>query len=180
MNPFAIPALLSVFGAVLGFQGGSDQKDYARQQERLAQENAALGRRELEEQVRRQNAEDMRLRGSLLARQAASGAEVGSGTNLTNAEYMEEEQARELNWMRTSGASKIRLELESEMIQADITRSQGEDQQWSSIIGGAIGAFTFAEKGGMLDWDSTTTALGGGSYAKSASGFRIAPGGGYQ
>ena len=163
MNPFAIPALMSVFGAVLGYQGGSDQKDYARQQEQLAQKNAALGRRELEEQIRRQDMEDMRLRSSLLARQAASGAEVGSGSNLTTAEYMEEEQARELNWMETSGASRIRLELEAELIQADITKSQGEDQQWSSIIGGAIGAFTFAEKGGMMDWGSTTTAPKGGS-----------------
>jgi len=164
MNPFAIPALMSVFGAVLGYGAGSDQKDYARQQEKVAEQNASLARRELEEQVRRQNAEDMRLRGSMLARQAASGAEVGSGTNLTNAEYMEEEQARELNWMRTSGASRIRLELESEMIQADITRSQGEDQQWSSILQGAMGAFAYADKGGMMDWGSGSTAGTGTTY----------------
>jgi len=181
MNPFMIPALMSVFGGYLGYQGGKDQVKAGRQQEQLAKENASLKRRELEEQVRRQSIDDMRLRGSLLARQAASGAEVGSGTNLANAEDMLEEQESQLNWMKTAGASKIRMALKAEMIQADITKEQGKNQQWSSIINGAMGAFTFAAQGGMMDWGSTTTtAVTNSAYAKSSSGFRISPGGGFQ
>jgi hypothetical protein len=156
MNPWAIPVIMSVFGAYLGYKAGGDQKDYARKQEDLAERNEALGRRELEEKLRRQGIADMRLRASALARGAASGAEGDSGTNAVNAAYMLEEQTRQLNWMETAGASEIRLQLESDMLRADMTKTGGENQQWSSIIQGAMGAFAFADKGGMMDWGGTT------------------------
>jgi hypothetical protein len=180
MNPWAIPAIMSIFGGILGYNAGKEQEAYGRKQEQLAEENAALGRRELEEQIRRQKMDDQRLRSSLLARQGASGAEIGSGTNLTNTEYMEDEQEREMNWLKTSGASKIRVQLKSDMLKADITKSQGKNQQWSSIIQGSLGAFSYADKGGMMDWGSTSTGATTSGYAKSSSGFRIAPGGGFQ
>jgi len=174
MNPFAIPMVMSVFGAYLGYGAGADQKDYARKQEKLAKENEALGKRELAEQVRRQKLEDAQLRGSALARSAASGAEVDSGTPAANAAYMLEEQTREINWMQTAGASRIRMQLKSDLLQADITKTQGENQQWSSIIQGAMGAFTYADKGGMMDWGtaatSADTAYGG--YTGALAGGR--------
>jgi hypothetical protein len=181
MNPFAIPALMSVFGAVLGFNAGGDLKQTAYKQEQQAEQNALIGRRELAEQVRRQGMEDQRLRSSLLARQAASGAEVGSGSNLVQSEAMEDEQANQLNWLKTSGASKIRMQLQSDKLQASITKDQGKNQQWSSIIQGAMGAFAYADKGGMMDWGGGTTAGATNSPgATSASGFRIGAGGGFQ
>ena len=157
MNPWAIPALLSIFGGVLGYQGGRDQENYGREQEQLAEENASLARRELEEQVRRQEIEDSRLRSSFLARAAASGAEVGSGTLLTESTYLEDEQAREMAWMKNSGASAIRLKLEADRRRAKATQKEGKTQQWSSLLGGVAGAFTVAGQAGYFTAPKTTS-----------------------
>ena len=159
MNWFAAAA--SIFGSVLGYQGGKDQERLGRDQEKLAERDALLGKRELQEQVRRQSNEDARLRSSALARAAASGAEVTSGSIATFLTYQEEEQGRQLNWLKTSGASKIRLKLEGDRLRAKSTQQQGKNQQWGSLITGAVGAFGYADKQGLFEgWGKSYSAPG--------------------
>lgn len=149
MGPWAIPALMSIFGGILGYQGGREAEVLGRQQTLMAEENAMLGKRELQEQVRRQELEDRRLRGAALARGAGSGALV-SGSIATYLSYMEDEQGRQLSWLKTSGASKIRLQLQSDKLRASATISDAKTQQWSSLLQGATGAFGYADQGGAF------------------------------
>lgn len=149
MNYFM--AAMSIFSGFLGYQGGKDQERLGREQEELAERDALLGKRELQEQVRRQGNEDRRLSASALARAAASGAEVGSGSLDTELEYLKEEQGRQMNWLKTSGASKIRLKLEGDRLRAESTQQKGKNQQWSSLISGFAGAAGYADKQGFFD-----------------------------
>ena len=121
----------------------------------------------LQEQVRRQNLQDRRLRASALARGAASGAEVGSGSVATEMQFMEDEQAYELNWLKTAGASKIRLQLQGDKLRAGVTIQQGQTQQWSSVVQGLTSAFMFADAGGMF----TTSPSGFNASSYNAPGF---------
>ncbi|GAG51888.1 unnamed protein product, partial [marine sediment metagenome] len=100
--------------------------------------------------VRRQNIEDARLRASALARGAASGAEVGSGTIASYLTYMGEEQGRQMNWLKESGASRIESRRRAAKLRADATKSAGKTQQWTSLLQGGMGAFGYADQGGMF------------------------------
>ena len=100
---------MSIFGAIQGYRAGEQMEDLAEEQALLADRNSVLAHQELNEQVRRQGDEDKRLRSAAKARAAASGAEI-SGSSLTYLNFMEEEQGRQLNWMKTAGASRIRLQ----------------------------------------------------------------------
>lgn len=150
MNPWAIPAILSIFGGVEGYDAGRDVTALGRDQELMAEENRILAKRELQEKVRRQSAEDQRLQSAALAAGAASGAKVGSGSIATHLAYMEDEQGRQLNWLKTSGASRIRLDFQGAMIRARATKMQGKSQGIAALLGGFTRAFGFMDKGGMF------------------------------
>ena len=154
MSAWLIPAALSVFGAIQGYEAGKDMEKQADEMDRLAEKNALLKRRELTEQVRRQAEEDKRLRSAALARAAASGARV-TGSVADYLDYMEDEQARQLDWLRTAGASRIRLDLEAEKRSADATRTRAETQKWGSLIQGFTSAFSYMDKGGMFTKDTS-------------------------
>lgn len=145
-----IPAAISMFGGILGQQAGKSVESLGRDQQRLADENALLAKRELQEQVRRQDLEDRRLLASALARGAASGAVVASGSIAAHLLFMETEQERQLNWMKTAGASKIRLQLQADKLRASATILEGKTQQWSSMLKGIGGAFSYADQGGAF------------------------------
>lgn len=151
MDPWKIPAVLSIFGATSGYGAGQDVVGLGREQALMAEENRILAKRELQEMVRRQAAEDQRLRSAALAAGAASGAKVGSGSIATHLAYMEDEQGRQLNWLKTSGASRIRLEYQGAMIRARATKIRGKSQGISALLGGFTQAFFFADKGGMFE-----------------------------
>lgn len=141
---------MSIFGAIQGYKAGKDMEDLAEEQALLADRNTVLAHQELNEQVRRQGDEDRRLRASARARAAASGAEMGSGSLATYLDYMEEEQGRQLDWMRTAGASRIRLENQSAMMRSKTTMLQGSNQKWSSLFQGATAAAGYADKHGLF------------------------------
>ena len=145
-NNWIAPAVMSIFGGVQGYEAGEQMGKQAREMERIADRNALLESRELAEQVRRQAEEDYRLRSAALARAAASGARV-SGSVADYLEYMETEQARQLRWMRTAGASRIRLNLEAGQVQADAARTRAETQKWSSLVQGFTQAFGYYQRG---------------------------------
>lgn len=155
MNWWLAPAIMSVFGAVQGYNAGREMESQARERERLAERNALLARRELAEQVRRQAEEDRRLRGAALARAAASGARL-EGSVADYLQNMEDEHARQLRWLRTAGASRIRLQLESDMRDADSLRTRARAQRWGSLVSGFTSAFGYLERGGFFAQEPTS------------------------
>lgn len=142
-------AAMSIFGAVSSYRGGKKQQALGREQAALAEKNAALAQEELDEGLRRQEAEDKRLQGKALARAAASGARL-SGSAATSLEYLEEEQGRQLDWMKTAGASRIRLQLEGDLLRAKSTQEQGKTSAWSGLFSGLGSAFGFGNRAGMF------------------------------
>lgn len=145
-----LPMIMSIFGALEGASAGGDVMALGREQAKIAERNALLEKRELQEQTRRQAAEDRRIRGTALARAAASGMRI-SGSVSASLEYLEEEQGRQLDWLKTAGASRIRLNLRSGLLQAKATTMQGRTQQLGSLFQGVSSAFGYANQGGMFD-----------------------------
>lgn len=130
-----VSVVVSVFGMIQGIQAGKDQVDLSNEAALLAERNSVLATQELNEIVRRQGDEDRRLRASALARAAASGAEL-SGSPLAYLDYMEEEQGRQLDWMMTAGASRIRMQYEGDLLRARAGVISGETTQWDSLFQG--------------------------------------------
>lgn len=146
----AIPAVMSVFGAIEGYEAGKDMEALGKKQGLMAEENAVLAKRELQEQARRQSDDDRRLRASATARGAASGAEL-SGSIAGYIGYMEEEQGRQMTWLRESGASRIRLDLQGAKIEAEATKIKGKAQSMSALLGGFTDAFGYLSMGGAFE-----------------------------
>lgn len=143
---------MSVFGAISGYQAGKRQEALGREQALLAEENAVLAKRELDEGIRRQEAEDARLQGKALARAASTGARL-SGSLATNLAFLEEEQGRQLDWMKTAGASRIRLQLRGDKLRAKATQISGSAQSYQSLFSGLGSAFGYADAGGAFGAD---------------------------
>jgi len=140
---------VTIFGAIQSYQAGKQQEALAREQAALADRNMVLANEELGEQIRRQSEEDKRVRSTALARAAASGAEL-SGSPLAYLDYMEEEQGRQLNWMKTAGASRIRLQNEGDQIRASAGIMKGKNQQWDALFTGVSGAAGISNKYGLF------------------------------
>lgn len=150
MHFLAIASMvMSIFGAMQGYKAGKQQEELAAQQALLADRNTILAKKELNEQVRRQGDEDKRVRASARARAAASGAEL-SGSPLSYLNYMEEEQGRQLNWMKTAGASRIRLQNKSDKLRAHAASIQGSNQKWQSLFTGFASAASTGAKFGSF------------------------------
>lgn len=149
MSAWFLPIAATVLGGIQAVNAGKQAEQLGYEQELLAEKNALLARRELQEQVRRQQKEDERLRSAALARAAASGAQI-SDSVADYLDYFEEEQERQINWLKTSGASRIRLQLSADRIQAKTTRQRGRNQQMSAFFGTITKAYAFGKAGGMF------------------------------
>ena len=158
-NPSYVPAITSIFGGLLGYGEGKQNERLAREQKKLAEQNALLEARELQEQVRRQIEEDARIRSAALARAAASGAKI-SGSVAFYLDYMETEQNRQLDWLKTAGASRIRLNLANNMMQAEATRIRAKSQQYSAILTGLAGGFKALSDAGVFTSETTVKRSG--------------------
>ncbi len=163
-----IPAALSVFGAVKQYQAGKEMKDLAGRQEQQAAQNRELEIQQLAENVRRQDIADSRLRGSAMAKAAASGAEV-TGSVSDYLGYIESEQSLEMQWMQRAGKTRADLNYSSGMSQAESTRVSGKSQQYAAF-GQAAGAFSFLDKGGFLGGTG-----GAATTAGAGAGFMTPP-----
>lgn len=141
---------MTIFGAIQSYQAGQQQEALAEEQAVLADQNAQLQQQELDEQVRRQGKEDSRLRAAARARAGASGARSDSGTISSYLDYMEEEQGRELNWMKTAGASRIRLTLQGDQLRAKAGIMKGQNQQWDALFKGASASAGIASDAGYF------------------------------
>ncbi len=141
MYSWLIPALFSLAGGLAGMSSGREVEGLADQQDLMAEENALLEQRELDESVRRQERENKQLKGRALARSAASGARI-EGSVGDYLEYFEGELDKDVDWMKTAGASRIRLNKQAGKLQAQATRIQGRSQQRTSMWTGLLGAAT--------------------------------------
>ncbi len=168
MNPlWFIPAIMSVFGGVQDYKAGKQMESLAREQELLAEENAALEQRELDENVRRQNNRDAQLRGSAAAKAAASGQRV-EGSLSDYLSYIENEQSREIDWMQAAGASRIRLNKQAARNQARSLRIEAGSKK-SGLYTGMLQGLSYLGTGGMF---SGPGQLAGGVGANTATGFK--------
>ncbi len=158
MNPlWFIPAVSSLFGAVSNYNASKDIKALAVEQELMAEENAALEQRELDENLRRQRLQDVQTLGSATARAAASGQRVeGSLKNYLS--FIDNEQGRQLDWLKEAGASRIRLNLQAARNQARATRLQAKAKKTSAFTD-IFGAVSILGKGGFF----SSSSIGGGS-----------------
>ncbi len=173
MNPlWFVPAILSVFGGVQDYEAGKEMQSLAREQELMAEENAALEQRELDENVRRQKNRDAQVRGSAAAKAAASGQRV-EGTLSDYLSFIESEQGRELDWMESAGASRIRLNKQAAMNQARSLRINA-DAKKNGLYTGFLQGLSYLGQGGLF-----SSAPGVGANAKvRSSGTKYSGGGG--
>lgn len=144
-----VPAFASLFGGVAGMKSGREMQRQSKEQILLAEQNAMLAQRELDEQVRRQKLRDRQVKGAAKARAAASGARL-EGSVSDYLSYMDEELGRQLDWTKSAGASKIRLTLQGEITRARALEMQGKSQYYSSMFSGITGAFNYMDRGGMF------------------------------
>lgn len=143
-----IPAIMSIFGGIGEYKAGKKMDKLADQQALLAEENAVLEKRELDENVRRQEQRDKRVRGSATAKAAASGARL-EGSVGDYLGYLESEQGTQLDWMKTAGESRVRINKQSSLLQAQQTRIQADSKK-AGLFTGVAGAFSFLGQGGFF------------------------------
>ena len=144
-----IPAIMSIFGGINDYKAGKELEGVARQQELQAEENAVLEQKELDENIRRQKIQDDRVKASAISKAAASGARI-EGSTSQYIDYIGEEQGRQLDWMADAGTSRIRLNKQSALLDAQTTRIQAKSQKRSSIFNAGIQAFGFLGQGGYF------------------------------
>jgi len=144
-----IPMAISLIGSMKGMQAGKEMQDLAYQQGLIAEQNAVLEKRELQETVRRKEAEDRRLQGTALARAAGYGARV-EGSVKGYLDYMDEEAGRQLDWLKSAGASRIRLKLAAEKLRVEASRKSGESQSTSALFGGITSMFSSGMSSGLF------------------------------
>ena len=115
------------------------EKAQSAEEYRLAQENIALEKAETEESIRRTGLSQRKTEGMAKTQVAASGFAVGSSLD-KYVESMKAEHASDIDWMRTSGASRAEIaERESAArLSASESASKG---RFISNIGSSIGAF---------------------------------------
>jgi len=161
MNPlWFLPAVSSLFGAVSEYNASKDIKALAAEQELMAEENAVLEQRELDENLRRQRIQDAQVRGTALARAAASGRRI-EGTLSDYLTTINNEQTRELDWAKTAGASRIRLNLQAARNQARATRLKAKAKK-RAAFSGVLNAASILGAGGLFSTSSLGELSGGG------------------
>jgi len=162
MNPlWFIPAIMSVFGGVQDYKAGKEMESLAREQELMAEENAALEQRELDENVRRQENRDALVRGSAAAKAGASGRRV-EGSLSDYLGYISDEQGRQVDWMETAGASRIRLNRQSANLQTQALRLQAKDKK-SGLLSGFMQGVSMLGQGGLFGAGAGSSGGLGGS-----------------
>ncbi len=120
--------LAAIIGAVASIGGAIMQKKAAdkaaRRQEQLAREAARNKAMEAEEMARRAKLENAAEESRVRARAAASGL-TGAGSIGDYLMTQQEENKRQLDWIRTAGRSEADYIRQSGYYQADATRAQG-------------------------------------------------------
>lgn len=144
-------AASSLFGVFSDLDASKEMKLLSQQQILIAEENALLERRELDEQIRRQKLKDTSVRGEALARTAASGKRV-EGSAQDYLDFIETEQQTQLAWTETAGASRIRLNKQAAINQARALKIRARAKRDESIMG-LFESASYLERGGFFKSD---------------------------
>ena len=132
-----VEVALAVASLAAGAYSANEQRKAGKKQSRIASDNAARERAESEEAARRHEQAQGAQLSEAKARAAASGVKT-SGSQLGFLERLEESQGKELDWMKTSGASRASIAERTGKVNASITSSgalgslmQGAGQAYS-------------------------------------------------
>lgn len=129
-----VAAVFTVVQGISSIQAG-------RQAKRTAKANAELARLETEEEIRRTRKMQQREEALARAKAAASGVSEG-GSMSSYIKEMEQENSRQLEWMRKAGRSR-----------SSVIKEEG-DAAWKSSLASAAGSFASAVGAGY-DWWKT-------------------------
>tara|TARA_Y100000034_G_scaffold123003_1_gene169200 strand:- start:8167 stop:8568 length:402 start_codon:yes stop_codon:yes gene_type:complete len=105
----AIPYVAAAFAGASAIQ----QYSAGREAERASERNAAAAAAEAAEEERRLRKEQREREATTKARAAAGGASASSGSAQAVMSDMQKEHQSELAWLRKSGASRVRSELDA-------------------------------------------------------------------
>ncbi len=137
-----------VFGAFGKRRAGKQMEALAKQQAMMAQQNAALERRELAESIRRQEFKNIQTSGSALSKASASGVTL-EGSTQGYLDFMDTELAGQVDWMQAAGESRIKQNLNANLLQAKSTKLNAKSMKTSALTDLA-GAFGMATGGGLF------------------------------
>jgi hypothetical protein len=101
-----------VFDAGSGFVGGvtgQSQADAGKQAEKIAKLNADLVRKETAEQIKRLEQTQAQTLGATVARQGASGIQVGAGTTDDFLSEMQKSFQADIDWRKEAGARQAKV-----------------------------------------------------------------------
>jgi len=134
----------AVIGGIGAYQSGNARKGAAARQEQLDKQNIELYKKEVGESVRRTGIENDKTESVIKTQIGASGFAVGSSLD-AYLKTVQQENSTDLDWMRTSGASRVAI---SEREAA--ARKRNSDAQANAnlvagvgnAIGTGAGAFT--------------------------------------
>lgn len=121
----------AAIGAVGSVSQSNAMKRQAKTQRELDAENLALQKKETAESIRRTKKDQVKVEGQIETDIGASGFEVGGSLD-KYLESVKEEHSSDLDWMRTSGASRDAIAEREAAARYSATRSQAT----GTLIGG--------------------------------------------
>lgn len=136
--------VIPIISAVLGAASSYRQYESGKEAEKMAKENAKRARAETAEEVRRQQAANAQMEGLAKARAAAGGAKL-TGTVSSYLDRLKEENLKDIDWMRRSGASRAGLEQRK----GKVAKSQATAGAVGSLAGSAS---SFYSAGSNANW----------------------------
>jgi len=151
----AVQAIVTIASTAYGIHSSMEaadaQKAAAAESERLGIENAAAVEAETQEQARRTAAAQSSQQASARARAAASGvAEGGSMSTVTG--EMAKEHTRQLDWLKTSGATRAEMTRQGAKASGDVGRAQASATRAGGIAGGIQGVGSIHKSGTKAGW----------------------------
>ena len=133
----AIPAIVAIVGLAASAYSAYQQADAADEAKEIAEMNADRERAESAEEARRAQKQADRTNSLARARAAASGI-AGESSDMYLA-ALEDEQQREVDWIRTSGSSRAKI-IEKEGRRA---HKIGNAEAWSTMASGVQDSYSW-------------------------------------
>jgi hypothetical protein len=131
----AAAAVIAIVGAS---ESSKDQKEAADEQQRLDRENIKLEEAETEETIKRTSGEQSKVEALAKTQVAYSGFAIGSSLD-KYVETMQAEHASDIDWMRTSGASRSAIQHREATARRKISIAKA-DATMIAGIGSAVGS----------------------------------------
>ena len=155
-----VAAVASIFGTMMSVHAAdkarSAANEQARQEKKMAAQEAAAIEAETAESVRRAKDQAAKAEGESRARAGASGLKLDGSLNLV-LDDITDEHARQIDWMAKSGASQARMALLGGEMRSNAAKNQADQfqaQMWGSAFSGAASAYSAGSTTGSNWWTS--------------------------